>query len=121
MSGPGPAKTGFGFIHDGSVATLTDFVNLPVFSVWPNDTENDIVAFLRSFDTGTAPAVGYQITVDAGKAQSSTLSLRSLALRSGLMSRARWREPGTLRGGGDVRHAPRGERCDPVPGRLLRR
>jgi YVTN family beta-propeller protein len=64
---PGEKKRGFGFIHDGSIPTLFDFLRLPVFSFGSNDAlRRDVEAFLLAFDTGTAPAVGAQRTVDAG-------------------------------------------------------
>ncbi|MCR9248732.1 MAG: beta-propeller fold lactonase family protein [bacterium] len=60
-----PTKAGFGFTHDGAVDTLDQFVQLSQFNNWPNGTKDDIVKFLRVFDTGTAPTVGHQVTVDA--------------------------------------------------------
>jgi DNA-binding beta-propeller fold protein YncE len=58
-------KRGFGYTHDGSVDTLFDFVQNPRFT-FPNgdDDRRDLDAFLRCFDTGMAPAVGYQIGFD---------------------------------------------------------
>ncbi|HEY3244594.1 MAG TPA: hypothetical protein VGM03_14735 [Phycisphaerae bacterium] len=55
---------GFGFIHDGSVPTIFDFLHAPVF-VFQSDTQRrDIEAFLMCFATNTHPAVGVQVTVD---------------------------------------------------------
>ena len=64
---PGEKKRGFGFIHDGSLPTLFDFLRLPVFDFGSGGDamRRDIEAFLLAFDTGTAPAVGAQITVSA--------------------------------------------------------
>jgi len=56
----GKQKSGFGFMHDGAVMTLTDFLLKPVFSVFPAATKDDLETFLMAFDTGTAPAVGVQ-------------------------------------------------------------
>jgi hypothetical protein len=64
----GTAEAGFGFTHDGAIDTLTSFVNLPLFNSWPSATKDDIVTFLNAFDTGTAPAVGYQVTLSAATA-----------------------------------------------------
>lgn len=64
----GPQKSGFGFIHDGSIDTLTSFFAQPVFNPWPSGTKDDIVTFLNVFDTGTAPLVGYQFMVTQANA-----------------------------------------------------
>jgi len=61
----GAQKAGFGFTHDGAVDTLTNFLNLQVFNGWPSATKDDLVTFLMGFDTGTAPAVGLQRTLQA--------------------------------------------------------
>ena len=56
-------KRGFGFIHDGSTDNLFDFLHFPGFSFPNGDADRrDVEAFLLTFDTGMAPAVGYQIT-----------------------------------------------------------
>jgi YVTN family beta-propeller protein len=68
---PGPKKSGFGFTHDGSVDSLSNFLALPVFNPWPQADMDDIVTFLMSADTGTAPAVGYQFTMNQTNATSS--------------------------------------------------
>ena len=53
---------GFGFLHDGSVSTLFDFLHANAFA-FPSQTDIDnMVAFLLAFDTGLAPAVGQQVT-----------------------------------------------------------
>jgi len=60
------SKRGFGFTHDGAIDDLVDFFRLPVFSFPagpPGDpARRDMEAFMLSFDTGMAPAVGYQLT-----------------------------------------------------------
>jgi YVTN family beta-propeller protein len=61
----GAQKRGFGFIHDGSVDNLFNFVSLPVFQFANAQEKRDMEAFLLAFDTGTAPAVGAQQTLDA--------------------------------------------------------
>jgi YVTN family beta-propeller protein len=64
-AGPGPRKRGFGFTHDGASPTLFDFLHFPGFN-FNNDAErSDVEAFLLTFDTGMAPAVGTQLTVMA--------------------------------------------------------
>ena len=59
---------GFGFLHDGEISTVFDFLSLPVFDLINNNTtvKNNLSAFVLCFDTGTAPAVGYGRTLDAG-------------------------------------------------------
>jgi len=64
--GPGQKKRGYGFVHDGGIATLFDFLRLPVFNFGANGDplRRDVEAFLLAFDTGTAPATGAQRTVN---------------------------------------------------------
>jgi YVTN family beta-propeller protein len=71
---PGPQKTGFGFINDGSIDTLTSFLNLQQFNQWPSATKDDIATFLMAFDTGTAPLCGYQLTVTQGNAGNASVT-----------------------------------------------
>lgn len=69
---PGEQLTGYGFIHDGSTDTLFSFLHATPF-VFQNDGQRrDIEQFLLAFDSGIAPAVGLQVTVDAdNKAQAA--------------------------------------------------
>jgi len=60
----GPQKRGFGFLHDGSVDNLFDFLNLPVFQFANHQERRDLEAFLLAFDTGMAPSVGREVTVN---------------------------------------------------------
>jgi DNA-binding beta-propeller fold protein YncE/cytochrome c553 len=64
---------GFGFIHDGSLPTLFDFLSQPVFGSLSTDTvrKTNVAAFLLAFDTGTAPAVGYARTINAANVSSA--------------------------------------------------
>ena len=58
-------KRGYGFTHDGSTDNLFDFLHFPGFNFPNGDADRrDVEAFLLAFDTGVAPAVGYQITFD---------------------------------------------------------
>ena len=72
MRAPGPQKAGFGFTHDGVIDTLTAFLGLQQFNTWPSQTKDDIVTFLMSFDTGTAPTVGYQATMTVANANGAS-------------------------------------------------
>jgi hypothetical protein len=58
---------GFGFTHDGGFDNLFRFLQLPVFNfagtpTVANNNRRDVEAFLHAFDTGVAPAVGFEIT-----------------------------------------------------------
>jgi len=62
---PGPQKRGFGFIHDGSIDNLITFLHLPVFNFQNEQQRRDLASFILSFDTGMAPSVGRQLTINA--------------------------------------------------------
>ena len=60
-------KRGFGFTHNGSVDNLFDFLKFPGFNFGSTQTvadanRRDVEQFLLCFETGMAPAVGFQIT-----------------------------------------------------------
>ncbi|HEB51662.1 MAG TPA: hypothetical protein ENI87_00230 [bacterium] len=74
LNAPGPQKSGFGFVHDGSIDTLTTFLAQPVFNPWPAQQMDDIVTFLLSLDTGTAPLVGYQFMLTQANANTPQLA-----------------------------------------------
>jgi hypothetical protein len=62
---PGDKKRGFGYIHDASTPTLFEFLQFPGFTFSNDAQRRDMEQFLLAFDTGIAPAVGAQLTVDA--------------------------------------------------------
>lgn len=69
---PGEKITGFGFSHDGSFDTLFNFQKAPQFNFGQAGSEatadgwrSSIEDMMLRFDTGTAPAVGLMVTVDA--------------------------------------------------------
>lgn len=65
-TGPGAARTsGFGLLHEGSVDDVFDLLSKPVFRELSTHAarKRTLQRFVESFDTGTAPAVGHQITV----------------------------------------------------------
>ena len=82
-------KRGFGFTHDGSTDNLFDFLHFPGFSFAAGAAgdaqRRDVEAYLLSFDTGLAPAVGAEVTFDGGAgdparvARMDTLVARALA------------------------------------------
>ncbi len=61
----GVVKRGFGFTHDGAFPTISEFLDNMAM---PGDNEPHIEAFLLSFPTGTAAAVGHQVTLGPGTA-----------------------------------------------------
>ncbi len=58
---------GFGYSSNGNNATLLQVLDQPVLGGFGNNpqAQSDVASFLISFDTGTAPAVGYTRTVTA--------------------------------------------------------
>lgn len=57
----GENQRGFGFLHDGGFHSLQEFVEEPVTRLDPIEQPH-MIAFLLSFPTGTAAAVGHQVT-----------------------------------------------------------
>ncbi len=73
VNAPGEQVSGFGFIHDGSTDSLFDFLHAPVFTFQSDSQRRDVEQFVLAFDTGTAPAVGLEITVNgSNKTATST-------------------------------------------------
>jgi YVTN family beta-propeller protein len=67
---------GFGLTHDGSVGTvqgISRFLKGPIFKTYTTQQLADLNAYVLSFDTGTAPAVGLTITLDASTVTNATL------------------------------------------------
>jgi YVTN family beta-propeller protein len=59
----GDQVRGFGYLHDGSISTVFDFLNATVF-VNLNQTERaNLEQFVFAFDTALAPIVGQQVTL----------------------------------------------------------
>ena len=76
---------GFGLTHDGSVPTIGAFLANPAFQAYTVVDKVDMAAYLASFDTGTAPAVGYTVTLRAANvtgvsAQNAWATLQSQAV-----------------------------------------
>jgi YVTN family beta-propeller protein len=85
---------GFGMTHDGSVSTLPEFFTLAAFSLYSATDKIDMAAYMLSFDTGTAPAVGYTITLTkttvtglSGQAVWATLQSQAQAGNNDLIAR----------------------------------
>ena len=64
---PGDQVKGFGFLHDGSVASLKNFFEIPAFNLSPSQ-EDAMVEFSLAFPTDLAPIVGQQVTLTASNA-----------------------------------------------------
>lgn len=65
LNAPGPQKRGFGLNHDGIHDTVMNFLLQPQFIFTSVQQRRDLESFILCFDTGMAPAVGVQQTVDA--------------------------------------------------------
>lgn len=68
--------SGFGFLHDGRFPDLVSLLSLPVFgSFATNDIiKSNLNAYLLCLDTGTAPAVGYTLTLTASNVLTTDVS-----------------------------------------------
>jgi YVTN family beta-propeller protein len=64
---------GFGLTHDGSNSTLQDFLSAQTFSPYTAAEKTDMISYMVSFDTGTAPTVGYTLTLTAATVAGSSL------------------------------------------------
>lgn len=60
----GPQVRGFGFLHDGVVDTVQNFLSAIVFST-DGTEEANLEQFMLAFPTDLAPAVGQQVTLRA--------------------------------------------------------
>jgi hypothetical protein len=67
---------GFGFLHDGSVPTVFNFLSAGVFSL-SNTEQRTLEAFVQAFPTTFAPIVGQQTTLTStnGAAVDTRISL----------------------------------------------
>lgn len=94
----GPSKRASGFTHDGTLDNLFNFLQFPLFNFGPppdaNNNRRDVEAFLLSFDTGIATAVGFQVTFDGtpnatGQSQVDTLKTVWAANRIDLVAKGK--------------------------------
>ncbi|HKV42918.1 MAG TPA: hypothetical protein VJX67_27225, partial [Blastocatellia bacterium] len=65
VNAPGDQLSGFGFEHDGTIDTVFDFLRNPLFTFASDNDRRDVEAFVLAFDTGIAPSVGLQVTIDS--------------------------------------------------------
>lgn len=64
-NGTGNMIRGFGYLHDGSIGSLDDFLASPVFPLLRNDNQlrSNMVELMLAFPTDLAPIVGQQVTL----------------------------------------------------------
>jgi len=67
FSTAGDQVRGFGFLHDGSVDTVFNFLGAGVFTL-NNAQQRDLEAFSLSFPSDLAPIVGQQVTLTSANA-----------------------------------------------------
>jgi YVTN family beta-propeller protein len=97
---------GFGLVNDGADAGVAKFLSNPVFGSFATDkrVQSPLDAFLRSFDTGAAPAVGYTLTVTAANVHDSSITHDWAVLESQAAPSRSWVFPAILAQGD--RHFP---------------
>jgi hypothetical protein len=69
---------GFGLAHDGSDSGLAGFFSHALFKGYTAAQKTDMAAYSLCFDTGTAPAVGYTLTLTAATVGSSSADWATL-------------------------------------------
>ena len=76
----GDQVRGFGFLHDGGVATVFNFLQAAVFNFGTggaaNTNRRNVEAFVHALDTGLKPAVGQQVSVTPATVNDSTVIAR---------------------------------------------
>jgi DNA-binding beta-propeller fold protein YncE len=74
----GDQVRGFGFLHDGSVPTVFNFLQAGVFTFGSgaNTKRRNLEAFILAFDTGLKPAVGQQVSVTPGSVSDASVIAR---------------------------------------------
>lgn len=77
----GPQVRGFGYLHDGSIATIDDFLHASVFFLDQRD-RTDLEQFSLAFDTTFAPIVGQQATLTARNRDAVGAALDRLRTRA---------------------------------------
>ncbi len=87
---PADQKSGFGFIHDGSIPDLGTFLSANVFTLTSQQVR-DLSVFLMMFPTNVKPSAGRSLTVPAGAPPTGTPdqeTLLSTLLRVGNLADA---------------------------------
>ena len=73
---------GFGYLHDGSIDTIRNFLSASVFTLTEADREN-LEAFTFEFPTDLAPIVGQQVTLTATNAAVANPRIDLMIQRAG--------------------------------------
>ncbi|MDX2169456.1 MAG: hypothetical protein SF182_20475 [Deltaproteobacteria bacterium] len=77
----GDQVRGFGFVHDGSIATIFDFLRGNIF-VLSDEQRRDLEQFVLAFDSTYAPIVGQQVTLSPADATTAGPRLALLLARA---------------------------------------
>ncbi len=72
---------GFGYLHDGSIPTVRDFLHATVFFMDEGERA-DMASFVLAFDTTFAPIVGQQVTLSAATAATAGPRIDLLTARA---------------------------------------
>jgi hypothetical protein len=96
------AVEGFGLGHDGSFAMLDDVLANPMMGQLAEDPglRKDVAAFVMSFDTGTAPAVGFSVTLTAATMDEGRLAVLTALEQQAAVGNIDLIAKGTLLDGG---------------------
>jgi len=78
----GPQVRGFGFLHDGAVDTVRNFLGASVFDLTSGE-QNRLERFVLAFDSNMAPIVGKQVTLGAGVGGDNRANLLLARARAG--------------------------------------
>jgi DNA-binding beta-propeller fold protein YncE len=78
----GDQVRGFGFLHDGSVDTVHNFLGASVFTANPTQ-RRELEAFTFQFPTDLAPIVGQQVTLDPANLAATNPRIDLLIARAG--------------------------------------
>ncbi|MBW1907138.1 MAG: hypothetical protein JRJ24_17915, partial [Deltaproteobacteria bacterium] len=79
----GDQVRGSGFLHDGSIPTLTDFLSANVFNDVSETDRDNLEAFIMAFETNLAPIVGQQVTLSDQSGPDSQARVDLLIERAG--------------------------------------
>jgi DNA-binding beta-propeller fold protein YncE len=83
FSSANPQIRGFGFLHDGSVDTIDNFLGAAVFTV--NAAErDDLEAFAHEFSSDFAPIVGQQVTMTTANSAATEPRVNLMETRAGI-------------------------------------
>jgi DNA-binding beta-propeller fold protein YncE len=77
----GDQVRGFGFLHDGSISTVFDFLNATVFVQMDQTERRNVEQFVLAFDAPLAPIVGQQVTVTPANAGVGAVGQRVTLMR----------------------------------------